>query len=129
MKRPFSRAFDAYSEIRWRVTSAVDNEIFKSRIGKFQGRCPCCVYRLRDEEDLEHTMLVAMDGNESLRRVKRSIDDGTGERISIERLDERTREAAMYIERSVVDEFAHEVRSRRNKVRYLSRLLPFAKLL
>jgi hypothetical protein len=39
--------------------------------------CPACTYKLRDEQPLRFSMLLSMDGNDSLKRVvKRSTVEG-----------------------------------------------------
>ena len=60
-----------------------------------------------------------MDGNESLKRLRRvkKIDgnDGQPKYETIERYDNRTRKAIYFLEESEVDEFAFEVKSRTRK--------------
>ena len=113
---PFNTAFDAYSEIRWRIEKEINAGVFRTRLGLFQRACPCCTYRLDNENDLGYSMLVAMDGNDSLRRVERAIQDESGHRHNIETLDDRERAAFFYLKTETVDKFKDEVRSRRAEV-------------
>ena len=68
------------------------------------------MYHLEAEEPLQYSMLVAIDGNESLKRVERTKEDEDGVRVNIERSDSRTLGSHLFIERDVVDGFKHEVK-------------------
>lgn len=80
--------------------------------------CPACVYKLAAEEELEFSMLLCMDGNESLKRMRRvrRIGEESNKKNpkfeAIERHDNRIREARYFLEASEVNEFAGEVKAR-----------------
>ena len=61
-------------------------------------------------------MLVAIDGNESLKRVERTKEGGDGARVNIERDDSRALHSHLFVERDIVDNFKYEVRSRNARV-------------
>lgn len=73
--------------------------------------CPACTYRVRDEVRLIFSMLWAMDGNDSLKRIlRRMVDPETGERDgpSREHTDSRKVPGDMYISRDEVNKWARE---------------------
>ncbi|KAF8576056.1 hypothetical protein K439DRAFT_1623133 [Ramaria rubella] len=66
-----SITFDAYIEVHWQINSRVNIELQRdSPEWHLQNVCPPCMYTLEDEPSLECSMLVTMDGNESLKRVE-----------------------------------------------------------
>ena len=112
----FNRAFDTYSEIRWTIKNKIDSLVFKDTRAMHRSVCPSCSYQLQGEPKLDPEMLVAVDGNESLRRVERRREDENGVERVAELKDSRTRTSPLFIERPRVDAFKNEVMSRR-KVR------------
>lgn len=62
---------------------------------------------------MKHSILFAMDGNESLKRVerKREADDGIG--VTIEKPDDRIIVSDLLVSRATVDLFKNEVKRRR----------------
>ncbi|KAF8576460.1 hypothetical protein K439DRAFT_1367201, partial [Ramaria rubella] len=85
---------------------------------RLQNVCLPCMYVLEDEPPLEHTMLVAMDGNESLKRMERAWyqKDDAGHVISSERIewqDMRTIQTDMHLNEEEVDRFKNEVKRRK----------------
>ena len=70
------------------------------------------MYKLHDETHLLFSMLWAMDGNDSLKRIlRRMVNPDTGERDgpSRERTDSRKVPGNMYISREEVDKWAIEL--------------------
>ncbi|KAG6809552.1 hypothetical protein H0H92_015829 [Tricholoma furcatifolium] len=67
----FSIAFDLYlaicTEANRRVEVAVDRDADKWRL---RNACSACTYKLEGERDLTFKMLVTMDGNDSLKRLR-----------------------------------------------------------
>ena len=117
MSRTFQNAYDAYVEIQNRINARLDNLVFKSRGGMIQKHCPCCTYKLGGELPLKPSVLTSMDGNESLKRVERRKDvtlDGNLHPEKIDLPDSRRVSSHMMIDRSAVDRFEDEVRSRQN---------------
>ncbi|KAG9090732.1 hypothetical protein FS749_000325 [Ceratobasidium sp. UAMH 11750] len=66
--------------------------------------CMPCTYRLEDEPPMQYSMLVTMDGNDSLKHVA-----GAGA------ADHRTYESSYYLTQAQVDVCANEVPRRRKK--------------
>lgn len=72
LSRQFSILFDLYLEIRWNTDAMVMESLgHDSPHWRLRHACPTCTYVLTNEEDLTFTMLYAMDGNDSLKRVLR----------------------------------------------------------
>lgn len=118
MLAPFSNAFDVYLDIKYRIKRACDDAVYGTDVGIRRSACPACMYRLQDEPLLRPAMLVAMDGNESLKRVERRRDDNEGVSHSVEAHDSRQRKAQFYLEREFVNSFANEIQSRRQPVSF-----------
>lgn len=74
--------------------------------------CPPCTYKLQEDTPMEHSVLLAMDGNSSLKRVLRTRESaaGDGELISIARPDNRNRISELFIEAAEVDVYKDEVK-------------------
>jgi Kyakuja-Dileera-Zisupton transposase len=73
---------------------------------------------LKDEPQLEFSMLVTMDGNESLKRVARAWreKDPNGHVLSsesIERDDSRSIVSGMYLSEAAVNQFQHEIKQKK----------------
>ena len=69
--------------------------------------CPACFYKLEDEPELEFSMFIAMDGNNSLRRLGPAFHNTTA------RIDSRSLESDRWLTPQEVNRFAHEVKGRR----------------
>ncbi|KAL5485651.1 hypothetical protein ACEPAI_6692 [Sanghuangporus weigelae] len=108
MPRMFRNAYDAYFEIRQRIDNCLDRLLFKTKIGMIQKCCPCCAYKLDGESPLKPSVLTAMDGNESLKRVKRKKNIKADENVLsevIELPDSQRVSSYMMIDRLTVDKF------------------------
>lgn len=114
MAKQFSIAYDVYvqirNEIQRRVATVLKRDTDKWRL---RNACSACTYKLKDEQDLKFAMLVAMDGNNSLKRVLRkgeSPTDGTSEgdvvSVSCELPDPRKPTGDYYRNREEVDRFS-----------------------
>jgi hypothetical protein len=69
MTKQFAIAFDAYLEILHRVDRRVAAALRRdSPNWRVRNACPPCTYKLVDEPELPHTILIEMDGNNSLKR-------------------------------------------------------------
>lgn len=89
---------------------------------RLRNACAACCYRLVQEPKLKFSMLVAIDGNNSLKRVRSPGSKG-GEAEGVTRkaaIDTRTIDGDYYLSRNDVDEWEgcrtaatgpHEVRS------------------
>ncbi|KAH9834663.1 uncharacterized protein C8Q71DRAFT_873190 [Rhodofomes roseus] len=66
----FSIAYDLYLEILHHVDSRVDSVLGRDATDwPMLNACASCLYRLLDEPSLKYSILVAMDGNQSLKLV------------------------------------------------------------
>jgi hypothetical protein len=86
---------------------------------RLRNACPPCTYQLEDEPRLKYSILLTLDGNNSLKRVPRSIrhKDENGKLLyleSIECQDNHTKSdtGGLYLTEAEVDEYSHEVRRR-----------------
>ena len=108
-------------EILSRISATLDSLTSESPNDVYAHACPACVYKLDAEEALEHSMLLCMDGNESVKRMRRvrRIGEESNQKDSksmvIERHDDRRRGATYFLEAAEVDEFAFEVKARSKK--------------
>ena len=107
-----------YMEIAHRVDAKVDDLLFKSPMSRHEFACPACMYVLEGEEKVDGSMLLCMDGNESLKRMRKfRYTNGGKERQpresaieDIDRIDSRKRNAYYFLEEDEVNRFAGEVR-------------------
>ena len=113
LARQFSIAFDVYLAIRAEVDRRVKDSLGRqSGDWRLRHTCPACTYKLCDEIHLRFSMLWAMDGNDSLKRIlRRTQNPETGENDgpSRERMDSRTVPGDMYLSRDEVNKWAKEV--------------------
>ncbi|KAF7319716.1 hypothetical protein MKEN_00753400 [Mycena kentingensis (nom. inval.)] len=72
--------------------------------------CPACTYKLKHEPSLKFSMFVAMDGNDSLKRVlrKEAVDVDHTVWAATERDDDRDASDGYYASRDKVDGFGKE---------------------
>ena len=90
--------------------------------------CPACTYVLEDEPPLEFSMLIAMDGNESLKCMDQAATTFT----NTEQKDFRVIPSDMYLPADKVNIFKYEVKSRHTMLSmvtiYFTPLLNFFQL-
>ncbi|KAH8111333.1 hypothetical protein DFH11DRAFT_1508526, partial [Phellopilus nigrolimitatus] len=112
MRRAFSSAYDVHVEITHTVQNQLDGLLHKTTISKYQDACPACVFRVDNEPRLKYSMLTCMDGNESMKRVRRTrlVDEHTS--VCVERPDGRGRASHMFLEAEEVDKFKDETLAR-----------------
>ncbi|KAJ7042225.1 hypothetical protein C8F04DRAFT_1252201 [Mycena alexandri] len=68
----FSIGYDAYCALLEKADSRVMKALSRDELNwRRKNCCPGCMYKLEGEEELESSMLVTMDGNDSLKRVLR----------------------------------------------------------
>lgn len=112
LSRQFSISFDLYLEIRRNTDAMVMESLGRdSPHWRLRHACPTCTYVLTNEEDLTFTMLYAMDGNDSLKRVlRRSLadkDDTLG--ASSEVPTGQSLKSDRYLSRNFVDNFTRDL--------------------
>ena len=101
----FSGAFDCYLEIlrevkrRRQVALGRDDPKWE-----YQNVCPPCLYQLENEPKMQFSMLVAMDGNNSLKLVDSTFKAGS------ERGDDRGLASFRWISAEDVDIYKDEVK-------------------
>lgn len=108
----FSTAFDVYLAMRSTVAKIVTRVVgHDTPDWRLKNTCPACMYQLVDEPDLGLDLLFTMDGNDSLKRVKRTVgkhDQETGTFApSRERQDEREVDGDYYIPRAEVNKWTN----------------------
>ncbi|KAJ7284754.1 hypothetical protein C8J57DRAFT_1432084 [Mycena rebaudengoi] len=66
----FTICYDLYLELRQRVHSRVQKALGRDAPDhRLKTACPACTYKLEGEADLIFSMLIMMDGNDSLKRM------------------------------------------------------------
>ncbi|KAK1232405.1 hypothetical protein PQX77_004435 [Marasmius sp. AFHP31] len=116
LRKQLSIAYDLYLDARARVRNLVMSTVGRdSPNWRLSNACPCCQYRLKDEEPLKFSMLFTMDGNDSLKRVARreqGVDDegneGGGLGPSKEREDSRDGGGDYFLSREEVNQWAKD---------------------
>ncbi|KAJ3918492.1 hypothetical protein F5877DRAFT_67325 [Lentinula edodes] len=75
LMQQFSSAYDVYVEVKSRTRKLVAQTLGRdSPTWRILHTCPCCQNELQEDDPLEIRMMVAMDGNDSLKRVERCKD-------------------------------------------------------
>ncbi|KAI0354456.1 hypothetical protein OH77DRAFT_1456513 [Trametes cingulata] len=106
----FSIAFDVYLDILHGVDTRVSAVLSRDTAEwRMLNACAPCLYRLEDEPPLEHDLLVAIDGNSSLKLVD---DTYRGGQL---RPDHRTARTDLIIPPEEVDRFKDDVASAAKK--------------
>ncbi|KAG1722975.1 hypothetical protein EDB19DRAFT_1593266, partial [Suillus lakei] len=96
----FSDAYDVYLEILHRVDSLIKAALkCDTQDWRLLTLCPCCCYKLDDEDNMTFEWLATIDGNNSLKRWLSSIY-GTSPRD-----DSRTQCSDYWLHRANVDQF------------------------
>jgi hypothetical protein len=104
-------AFDLYNEILRQVKKRVMGALGRdSPTWRMENACPACQYKLHDEPTLRFTMLLAMDGNNSAKRIpKRKTKEDGVTLVSSEWTDGREGGGDYFLSREDVDKWAKEV--------------------
>ncbi|KAF8576774.1 hypothetical protein K439DRAFT_1622589 [Ramaria rubella] len=116
LRNQLSTAFDAYLEICQLIDRRINMELqCDTPKWQLQNACAPCTYVLQNEPTLEFSMLVAMDGNKSLKRVERARCERNAHGVTvqcenIERENKRTIMSDMYLGQEAVNVFRHEVK-------------------
>lgn len=119
--RAFSTAFDVYIELLYRVDRKLDVVLGVDKRSRLQRACPSCLFEVDYEEQLPYSMLLCVDGNDSLKRLRhlRRKPDGNVEEtvVDVEREDRSCRESSLYLEDDFIDKYKYEVKRTTEKVR------------
>ncbi|KAJ7615411.1 hypothetical protein FB45DRAFT_841871 [Roridomyces roridus] len=109
MHQHFSIAYDLYLDLRRRTEAQVLHYLGRDTPAwRMKNCCPACTYTLQGEDQLIFSMLVTMDGNDSLKRVLRRGPENDGPGESNERYDDRDASDGYYLSREKVDEWARK---------------------
>jgi hypothetical protein len=111
LSEQFSIAFDLYNailrQVQQRIMAALGRD---TPAWRMKNACPACQYKLHNEPKLRFNMLVAMDGNNSAKRIpKRKTKDDGVTLMSTERIDTREGGGDYFLSREDVDKWAKEV--------------------
>lgn len=115
-EQQFSICYDVYlqvrEEVRTRTLAVLGRTTHNWRL---RNACSACTYKLQGEGELVFSMLVTMDGNDSLKRILRkesdTIDSGGTSLVvgkSTESFDSRQVSGDYYLSREVVDRWAKD---------------------
>ncbi|KAJ3913715.1 hypothetical protein F5877DRAFT_93080 [Lentinula edodes] len=75
LMQQFSSAYDVYVEVKSRTRKLVAQTLGRDLpTWRILHTCPCCQNELQEDNPLEIRIMVAMDGNDSLKRVERRKD-------------------------------------------------------
>ncbi|KAI0083731.1 hypothetical protein BDY19DRAFT_899813 [Irpex rosettiformis] len=109
LREIFSDTFEIYLRIVRGIRKKVHQTLgWDGTDWRVQNACPACCYSLDDEPSLQFSRLLAMDGNNSLKRMA----------VNAQRIAADTRElddSDYFLSRSFVNRFANEVRGRGTK--------------
>ncbi|KAL5520197.1 hypothetical protein ACEPAG_9410 [Sanghuangporus baumii] len=112
--KSFSRAFDVYVEVLHRIDAKIDVALRATTLSKLQDACPCCMLRVDGEKMLTHSMLICVDGNESLKRYRKMRQIGDQQdgalSVNVEMVDREYRASALYVEADMVDRYKNKIK-------------------
>ncbi|KAF8330271.1 hypothetical protein F5887DRAFT_1064156 [Amanita rubescens] len=103
LRNQFMASFDAYLEIRQRVKQKLDEVLGYNSGNRLSRACPACFKRVPGEQEQEFSVLLSIDGNNSLKRISASI------RGTQEMPDSRSIQSDRWITSHEVDQFKDEV--------------------
>ncbi|KAJ3519263.1 hypothetical protein NMY22_g13286 [Coprinellus aureogranulatus] len=114
LQQIFSTCYDVYLRLRTEAEQRVLVELKRTGLWRRKNACPACTYHLEGEAKLIFSILVTMDGNNSLKRILlRGLfgafgvdEDGNPQpEHSKARTDSRTVAGDLYLEREAVDKW------------------------
>jgi hypothetical protein len=119
----FSTCYDVYLEILEKNRGAVMKVLHRDDTSwRLKNTCPACSYKLQGEKKLVFEMLITMDGNNSLKRLRRDLTvqqatsgdatqptPGTSGDSTRERPDPRSMPGNYYLTRDEVDKWAKSI--------------------
>ncbi|KAK1227511.1 hypothetical protein PQX77_009487 [Marasmius sp. AFHP31] len=110
LEQQLRNAYDAYLSILREVQRRVDEALGRESHTHFiRNVCPPCTYQLNNEVPLNPSILMAMDGNNSLKLVD------ADKRYGQQRLDTRRINHPRWLTAEFVDEYQDEVANARRK--------------
>ncbi|KAJ7796124.1 hypothetical protein B0H14DRAFT_3093428 [Mycena olivaceomarginata] len=119
LRKQFAICYDLYLDLRRNSEKTVLKSLGRDSFSwRLKHACPACMYKLKGEAKLIYNILVAMDGNNSLKRVLRRCkvhsdgDTGTGAEFvlgkSKEYTDNRDAGENYYRDREKVNEWSKQ---------------------
>ncbi|KAF9041243.1 hypothetical protein BJ165DRAFT_1416052 [Panaeolus papilionaceus] len=109
ISKQFSVAYDTYLDILGIVDERINTALGRDQKGwRLRHACVPCTYKLQGEPDLKFSMLLTMDGNDSLKRLARrdkteEVEGGRELGENHERHDPRVVRGDYYLSREEVD--------------------------
>ncbi|KIY47957.1 hypothetical protein FISHEDRAFT_44267 [Fistulina hepatica ATCC 64428] len=103
LTQQLSNAYDVYLSIQRAISADAQSALKRDPTIQAQLLCPPCMYRLEQEMPLQPSMLVACDGNNSLKLVDATFLAGD------RRSDDRRLPSFRFLEPEVVDKFKDDV--------------------
>ncbi|CDO74657.1 hypothetical protein BN946_scf184832.g1, partial [Trametes cinnabarina] len=106
----FSTAFDVYLDILHEVDQRAHVVLHRDQPNwRMHNACAPCLYHLEGEDDLEYSLLVAIDGNSSLKLVDDAFRSGQPQQ------DSRTWRTDVFMSSDEVDMFKDDVANAQKK--------------
>lgn len=97
-------AFDVYLEICRRVDNKLNERLgYDDSQARLVQQCPPCFFKLKGEPEIDFSVMVTMDGNNSLKRI------GTSIRAHEDLFDSRSIKSDRWLTADEVDCFKDEV--------------------
>ncbi|KAM6490953.1 hypothetical protein JOM56_001313 [Amanita muscaria] len=106
----FSTCYDVYLEILEQNRKTVMKELGRDApLWRMRNACPACSYKLHGEKELIFNMLITMDGNNSLKRLRRDARNEDIGELHNERPDPRKAPGDYYLTREEVDKWMKDM--------------------
>ncbi|KAF6742162.1 hypothetical protein DFP72DRAFT_994580 [Ephemerocybe angulata] len=99
LRSAFSNCYDVYLRLRRETESRVKCSLNRTGQWRRNNACAACTYHLSGEEKLKFSMLVTMDGNDSLKRILRRHLDASYAGVDDDEDEDKPRPAPQSIER------------------------------
>ena len=103
LRNQFMVLYDAYLEICRRVNQKLDEVLRYNSSNRLPRVCPACFNRVQGEQEQEFSVLLSIDGNNSLKRISSTI------RGMEELSDSRSIRSNRWLASDEVDQFKDEV--------------------
>ena len=104
LQQQLTIAYDIYLEICRQVDKKLNKQLgYNTPRAQLMQQCPPCFFKLQGEPDLEFSVMVSMEGNNSLKRIGPSI------RPHEDLFDSRSIDSDHWISAEEVDCFKNEV--------------------
>jgi hypothetical protein len=95
-----------YLEVLHQVDLRVNEAFGRGKGWRLRNACPACLYKVKDEPELEFSFMATVDGNNSAKRTNEFL------RNAQERIDTRQPRDERWLSQAHVNRFADEVAAR-----------------